>query len=80
MNWLRRRWWLLLLCAAIVAVLALSLRNPYRAEEVERNLRLAGACDPEALDYLGDYYEKRGDEGKLREIMELQRRCTAPNR
>jgi hypothetical protein len=80
MSWLRRRWWLVLLCSAAVAALVLSLRDPYRPAEVERNMRLAGACNPEALDYLGDYYEKRGDEGKLHETLELQRKCRATTR
>lgn len=75
MSWLRRRWWLVLLFAVAVAALVRWLRDPYSPVELERNKRLAGACNLEALDYLGDYYEKRGDEGKLHEILERQRQC-----
>ncbi len=49
--------------------------DPYSSEKIQEKWHAAYACNNEAIDYLGDYYEKIGEEEKLRGLIKMQAAC-----
>ena len=52
------------------------LYNPYGEDEIKAAKHKAQRCDNEAISYLGDFYEKRGLEGELRDLLQLSQECS----
>ena len=52
------------------------LYDPYSSDRIKNAKLKAQLCDKEAIAYLGDYLEKRGLEGEIRDLMQLSQKCT----
>ena len=55
-------------------------KDPYPPEMIRDNWNLAYKCDSTAIEYLGDYYEKIGDEDKLRVLIKMKAKCADSHR
>lgn len=54
------------------------LYDPYSPDQIKNAKLKAQLCDKEAIAYLGDFFEKRGLESEIRDLMQLSQKCTEP--
>ena len=52
------------------------LYDPYSPDRIENAKLKAQICDKEAIAYLGDFYEKKGLEHEIRDLMQFSQKCT----
>lgn len=51
------------------------LYEPYSPGKIKIAMLKIQSCDKEAIAYLGDYYEKRGLEKEILELVQLSNKC-----